>query len=88
MSSYVAHWLAIDGVQPTIPENPPPITKDLQKKDSVDPAAKLTAQQDHKDNKHIHGWVFPIPVSVKNNTELLATAALVTADTLLLQDIL
>ncbi|XP_047498027.1 transcription initiation factor TFIID subunit 6-like isoform X1 [Penaeus chinensis] len=49
------HWLAIEGVQPTIPENPPPITKDAQKKDSVDPAAKLSAQQENKDQKHIHG---------------------------------
>ncbi|KAJ1528842.1 hypothetical protein ONE63_007216 [Megalurothrips usitatus] len=38
-----AHWLAIDGVQPTIPENPPPVSKDAQKLESVDPASKLGA---------------------------------------------
>ncbi|KAK3918177.1 Transcription initiation factor TFIID subunit 6 [Frankliniella fusca] len=38
-----AHWLAIEGVQPTIPENPPPVSKDAQKLESVDPASKLGA---------------------------------------------
>ncbi|XP_066581303.1 transcription initiation factor TFIID subunit 6-like isoform X2 [Prorops nasuta] len=36
------HWLCIDGVQPTIPENPPPVSKDVQKLESVDPTSKLT----------------------------------------------
>ncbi|XP_011301175.1 transcription initiation factor TFIID subunit 6-like [Fopius arisanus] len=36
-----AHWLCIDGVQPTIPENPPPVSKDVQKLESVDPTTKL-----------------------------------------------
>lgn len=26
-----AHWLSVDGVQPTIPENPPPQSKESQK---------------------------------------------------------
>ncbi|XP_046746889.1 transcription initiation factor TFIID subunit 6-like isoform X1 [Diprion similis] len=39
-----AHWLCIDGVQPTIPENPPPVSKDAQKIESVDPTSKLTAK--------------------------------------------
>lgn len=37
-----AHWLAIDGVQPTIPENPPPVSKELQKIEAIDPVTKMT----------------------------------------------
>ncbi|XP_025191478.1 transcription initiation factor TFIID subunit 6 [Melanaphis sacchari] len=35
------HWLAIDGVQPTVPENPPSVSKDVQKLECVDPLNKL-----------------------------------------------
>ena len=35
-----AHWLAIDGMQPNIPENPPPIDKDKQLKEILEPSAK------------------------------------------------
>lgn len=38
----IAHWLVIEGVQPTIPENPPPVSKDAQRLESVDPIKKLT----------------------------------------------
>ncbi|XP_072393317.1 transcription initiation factor TFIID subunit 6 isoform X1 [Diabrotica undecimpunctata] len=35
-----SHWMFIDGVQPTIPENPPPVAKVVQKLESVDPVNK------------------------------------------------
>eukprot|EP00795_Rhopilema_esculentum_P008514 gene8514-14513_t len=34
-----AHWLAIDGAQPNIPENPPPINKDKQLKEILQPSS-------------------------------------------------
>ncbi|XP_013193190.1 transcription initiation factor TFIID subunit 6 [Amyelois transitella] len=37
-----AHWLSVDGVQPTVPENPPPMSKEIQKLESVDPISKLS----------------------------------------------
>ncbi|KAG5681567.1 hypothetical protein PVAND_010986 [Polypedilum vanderplanki] len=36
-----AHWLCVDGIQPTIPENPPPLSKDAQIQDSVNPIKKI-----------------------------------------------
>lgn len=39
--SVKAHWLSIEGVQPTIPENPPPVSKEQQKLESLDPSSKM-----------------------------------------------
>jgi transcription initiation factor TFIID subunit 6 len=35
------HWLVVDGIQPTIPENPAPLSKELQAQESVNPIKKL-----------------------------------------------
>ncbi|KAJ8870858.1 hypothetical protein PR048_027159 [Dryococelus australis] len=45
-----AHWLCIEGVQPTIPENPPPISKDAQKLESIDPVSKLSKLAKEKES--------------------------------------
>ncbi|XP_065207636.1 transcription initiation factor TFIID subunit 6 [Planococcus citri] len=44
-----SHWLVIDGVQPTIPENPPPVSKDEQKLESVNPVANLKKKENEKE---------------------------------------
>ncbi|XP_030380869.1 transcription initiation factor TFIID subunit 6 [Scaptodrosophila lebanonensis] len=35
------HWFVVEGIQPTVPENPPPLSKDSQFLDSVNPVIKL-----------------------------------------------
>ncbi|KAK0052362.1 transcription initiation factor TFIID subunit 6 [Biomphalaria pfeifferi] len=66
-----AHWLAIDGVQPALPENPPPYTKDLQKQEIFDTNLKVTANRAAKTshiegNKHKHYHKHKEAVMLKN----------------------
>ena len=49
-TSLRAHWLAIDGVQPSIPENPPAASKEQLLKESTNPLSKLN-KKDAMDNK-------------------------------------
>lgn len=42
--SIESHWLAINGVQPAIPENPPPLERDEQRLECVDPLMSLTSR--------------------------------------------
>uniref|UniRef100_A0A8D0HCG1 Transcription initiation factor TFIID subunit 6 n=1 Tax=Sphenodon punctatus TaxID=8508 RepID=A0A8D0HCG1_SPHPU len=41
-----AHWLSIDGVQPAIPENPPPAPKEQQKAEATEPLKSAKPGQD------------------------------------------
>lgn len=45
--SIKSHWLVIDGVQPAIPENPPPLNKDQQRLECVDPLKSLASSNNN-----------------------------------------
>ncbi|KAL8567190.1 hypothetical protein ACOMHN_046600 [Nucella lapillus] len=49
--SVKAHWLSVEGVQPAIKENPPPVSKELQKKEIMDPSMKKLIDKGHKTQK-------------------------------------
>ncbi|CAG2120350.1 unnamed protein product, partial [Medioppia subpectinata] len=47
-----AHWLSVDGVQPSIPDNPAPLSRDQQKEECVDPSVALKKASQLKPNQH------------------------------------
>lgn len=46
--SLKAHWLSIEGMQPAIPENPPPATKEQQKAESTEPLKVVKPGQEEE----------------------------------------
>uniref|UniRef100_A0A672Y581 Transcription initiation factor TFIID subunit 6 n=1 Tax=Sphaeramia orbicularis TaxID=375764 RepID=A0A672Y581_9TELE len=46
--SLKAHWLSIEGMQPAIPENPPPATKEQQKSESTEPLKVVKPGQEEE----------------------------------------
>jgi len=39
-TSLRTHWLAIEGEQPSVPENPPQVSRDMQRLEGIDPSVK------------------------------------------------
>ncbi|CAK1599951.1 unnamed protein product [Parnassius mnemosyne] len=69
-----AHWLSVDGVQPAVPENPPPLSKEAQKLESVDPITKLS-KPNSKDSagKPVCGKAARLKASESVHVKQLAT---------------
>ncbi|KAG9510620.1 Transcription initiation factor TFIID subunit 6, partial [Fragariocoptes setiger] len=73
-----SHWLVIDGIQPAIPENPPPLSRDQQRLECVDPL-KSIEKADTKLQKNrkadIHGRA---PNPSKKHIEIVRVKQLAT----------
>uniref|UniRef100_A0A4W3HBB7 Transcription initiation factor TFIID subunit 6 n=1 Tax=Callorhinchus milii TaxID=7868 RepID=A0A4W3HBB7_CALMI len=50
-----AHWLSIEGVQPAIPENPPPAPKEQQKLESTEPLKVIKPGQEEDGQAKVKG---------------------------------
>jgi transcription initiation factor TFIID subunit 6 len=71
-----AHWLAIDGVQPAIPENPPAQERDRLEKEAADPISKLKTA-DARDNKL--GQIVQSKPSKLKNVETVSALAMMSS---------
>lgn len=72
--SLKAHWLCIEGIQPTIPENPPQASKDQQKKEILDTKVKTAIDKVPKPvpekSRHRHKTVDLVKVKELSTHEL------------------
>ena len=67
----VAHWLAIDGEQPAVAENPGPVSRELQRLDGHDPTVKTSVNRPHQkvgDLPHRNKTKVPEKVRLKDLT--------------------
>ena len=78
---FTAHWLSIEGQQPIVPENPPPVSKDLQKLETMDPIVKANihkpkAKLSNEPGKLKHKSKVPEKVKLKElSTHELSTVS-------------